>query len=163
MKTKICSKCKIEKSVSDFYLNSYTKKPISSCKECQKERDKLRNKSNTECGSDFIYSQPNEYYDENQKKCTFKILEKLGYLYINGIWIKPGYKELIDGKIIFLKLKKYKKEREKKVDQFVFNEIIEYHKKGWPTTRICMKLKLSNTTINKYIREWKEESSKSAS
>ena len=42
METKICSKCKIEKPVSEFRFRNKTKGQYHShCKECEKQRDKI--------------------------------------------------------------------------------------------------------------------------
>lgn len=42
METKICSKCKIEKSISNFRWRNKAKGSLhSQCKDCEKERDKI--------------------------------------------------------------------------------------------------------------------------
>jgi hypothetical protein len=79
MKTKICSKCKIEKEVCEFYKKSVNNKGIqyykSRCKKCQSEDDKIKRDENREKYKTWYDKNREErnkwrteYYQKNKEK-----------------------------------------------------------------------------------------------
>ena len=69
--TKTCTKCKVEKSVSEFHKHSGTKDGLSGwCKECRKEahrKDYIKHKTRYQ-------KQRKEYYQKNKKRFAKKWL-----------------------------------------------------------------------------------------
>lgn len=102
-KYKECSKCQTIKPIDEFTIGINKIRILPRCKMCynieQKEinRTKLINKG----GNDRVRILPDQYEDDIQQKNTFEFLQLLGYIYDNGIWIKPGYKEVVDNEIVF--------------------------------------------------------------
>jgi hypothetical protein len=159
---KNCMDCHEWKLIStDFYTRSDGTVYLNRCRQCEVELERNKRKEYLidNCGSDKVLLTPNKYTDEYQKDCTFQFLKLLGYIYNEdkGIWTKPGVKELINGKIVFLNLKKTKHHL-RKVDQHVLDKIIEYKDKGLNFNIIARKLKLNSSTVRKYYLEWKNMS-----
>ena len=114
-------------------------------------------------GGDRVRIKPNKYYDIYQRKQTFQVMELLGFTFNEetGIWTKPGFKEIIDGKIVFPFLKPIPKKKVRGVDYEPrrrvktsdIKKIRELHKKGKTVSQIESLLGFSNTTIYKWINE----------
>ena len=104
--TKICTKCKIEKSITEFYTKN--KKPISRCKKCDNEKRKINNIKakllltkeqidNKNLKRRLKYNEPNSQYKERLKR------EKKKYYETNKIKLKEdvkNYKNTYIGKIV---------------------------------------------------------------
>jgi hypothetical protein len=155
---KKCKTCNEWKLLDDFYFHSrVTGVRFTICKICQKISDKLKQDTELENrgGSIKIKNKPNNYYDKYQKEQTFLVLEVLGYIYYEdkGIWLKPGVKELVDGKIVFPKLIKENKVGiyRAKVTSSKLELMKEYRKQGHSYNKIADLLDMSDTTVFKYL------------
>lgn len=160
---KKCTICKEWKTLEEYYMHSKkTNLRFAECAECHREKDRRERREYLENngGADKILQTPNEYMDEYQKKQTFFVMELLGYIYNEevGIWTKPGWKELIDGEIVFSKIKKVKKisRYDVKVTYQMIEEFIRLKERGWNSERIGNKFGVSDTTVFKYIKKWKD-------
>jgi len=63
MDKKICSKCKIEKSLNEFYFNTNHNRHSAQCKICEKENRKIHRLNNIE----KYKTKDKEYYDKNKE------------------------------------------------------------------------------------------------
>jgi len=152
---KKCSTCSEWKLLSAFY-QKHGKPYLNRCKECEKnlERKKRKEHIMNNCGGDLVLMRPNKYTDKYQMACTFELMEALGYTFDEptGIWIKPGVKELVDGKPVFLNVGKSRKIGNKITTKMV-DEMLELYKSGWGYKRISNKLGCSDTSVFKYIKK----------
>jgi hypothetical protein len=162
---KKCKNCQEWKHIDDYYFHSkVTGVKFTECKICQNIKDRNIRERQLEMngGSDRVISTPNEYVDKYQKEQTFFVLQLLGYTYNedNGIWTKSGIKELIDGELVFPKIKKYKRpgRYDTKVTYQMVQQFIELKDRGWNSERIGNKFGVSDTTVFKYIKKWKDTS-----
>lgn len=100
---KKCTHCLTWKKLDEFYKMRNSK--ASRCSECNNQiaSDRRKQKVDSEGGLKRVSQIPNVYYGEIQKQQTFEFLQLMGYIYNEdyGVWEKPGYKEVIDGKIVF--------------------------------------------------------------
>jgi hypothetical protein len=69
MDIKICSNCKIEKDINDFYIQNH--KPISKCKECVKAKVNKYRMDNL----DVVKERKKTYYKNNKEHCNEKSKE----------------------------------------------------------------------------------------
>jgi hypothetical protein len=167
---KKCTKCEEWKPLDEYYRKNGDK-IFSRCKECERvkersDRQKYRQIELEEnCGSDKVNMKPNNYADKYQRNCTFTLLDRLGYIYNKefGVWEKPGWKEVIEGKIVFpqiiLKKKQqsaFYKQNVKKPDNMVtaemYDKIFELRAKGYTYQKIGLELDISVTTVFKYVK-----------
>jgi hypothetical protein len=78
----------------------------------------------------------------------------LGYIYYEdkGIWLKPGVKELVDGKIVFPNLNKSNKNGSynSKVGTNKIQLMKKYREQGYSYNKIADILDVSDTTVFKY-------------
>jgi len=160
---KKCKSCSEWKTHEEYYFHSkVTGVRFNICMVCQKEKDRRDREEELEMngGSDKISPYPNNYKDKYQKEQTFFVMELLGYTYSeeNGIWTKPGVKELVDGKIVFPKIKKRKRigPYETKVNYQMIEQFVELKNRGWNSERIGDKFGVSDTTVFKYIKKWND-------
>ena len=93
---KQCGTCMEYKHLTDFYL-SHSKNPIKICKICHKKyyRKRVDEKISMNGGSSSYYSDPNKYFDNEQKEQVFSLMKAFGWIFdeSTGIWNKPGVKE----------------------------------------------------------------------
>ena len=150
-----CNTCSDWKEVKEFYCSKgeiYSNR----CRLCtrQLEQKKRREHLEQSCGGDKIPPKPNTYTDEYQKACTYEFMQTLGYTFDEptGIWIKPGVKELVNGKPFFPKVGKSKIIGTKITTKMV-EEMLELYKSGWGYQRISKKLGCSDTSVFKYIKK----------
>jgi DNA invertase Pin-like site-specific DNA recombinase len=155
---KKCRSCLNWKLVDEFHFHSrVTGSRFTECKECQRESEKIKSQKEIEekGGSEKIPSKPNQYKDRYQKEQTFMVMEVLGYIYDegDGIWTKPGIKELVDGKIVFSKVGKNKKygAYNSKVGTNKLQLMKELRDKGYSYNKIADILDVSDTTVFKYL------------
>ena len=154
---KKCRACTEWKLVDDFHFHSrVTGVRFNICKICQKEQDRIKYDQELEenGGSAKIPTKPNQYKDKYQKEQTFAVMEVLGYIYYQdkGIWLKPGVKELVDGKIVFSKVSKNNKNGiyHSKVTPKKIMLMKEYREQGYSYDKIADILDVSDTTVFKY-------------
>lgn len=151
---KKCRYC-LEWKHKDEYYQKNNKIIFGSCKECECKRAKeKRDKEVMEKGgSYFVFSEPNKYADDLQRQGTFKIMKVLGYLFDEetGIWTKPGWKEIRDGQPHFpnVTFKKGKKRLTKEDKE----NIKRLYEKGYSVDDISIEMKLSDTTVYRYVKE----------
>ena len=151
-----CNTCKDWKLIKEFYT---TNNEIYSnrCRVCTKELEHNKRREHLEqsCGSEKIKQKPNQYMDEYQKKCTFWMMELMGYTFdeVTGIWIKPNWKEVKDGKAFFPNIGKTRKIGIK-VTQTMIEQMLELRKLGWGYNRIADKIGISDTTVFKYVSRY---------
>lgn len=93
----VCLVCNQEKSSEMFYDYFQTR-----CKTCVREQanKKYRDENGT---VEKVLPTPNTYVSDAQRADTFEFMKAIGYNFNeeNGVWLKPGVKELIDGQIVF--------------------------------------------------------------
>jgi hypothetical protein len=155
---KKCKSCTEWKLVDDFHYHSrVTGVRFNICKICQREQDKIKYDQEIEenGGSSKIPRKPNEYKDKYQKEQTFMVMEVLGYTYYEdkGIWLKPGTKELVDGKIVFPKIAKNRMigKYNTKIDQNRLDRMKELRDKGLSYNKIADILDVSDTSVFKHL------------
>jgi hypothetical protein len=160
---KKCTSCGDWKTIDRYYFHNKSKGTrFSDCCICHKEKDQKERQEYLQenGGSERVLRSPNSYTDEYQKEQTFTYMKVLGYTYNEevGIWTKPGVKELIDGKIVFPKVKKLKRVGiyETKVNFEMIKKIVEYKKRGWNNEKIGDMLDISDTSVFKYYKRWKD-------
>ena len=160
---KKCNVCQEWKTLDQYYFHKRTTNTkFGECAECHREKDRRERIEYLENngGADRILQTPNEYMDEYQKKQTFFVMELLGYIYNEeaGVWTKPGIKELIDGEIVFPKVKKVKKisRYDVKITYQMVEEFVRLKERGWNSEKIGDKFGVSDTTVFKYIKKWKD-------
>jgi hypothetical protein len=151
---KKCKLCNQWKEISvGFYTRTNGKVYLSSCKECEKakDREKRQQQKNESCGCDRVGVKPNTYFDIQQKECTFNMMTLLGYTYDKptGIWIKPGFKEIKDGKPYFPNIKR----TSKRIAPETIMEMFELRKLGWGYQRIGAELNVSDTSVFKHLNK----------
>lgn len=155
-----CKQCREWKHKDEFYL---VRGKINHhlCKQCttNKERAERQIYLKENCGSDFIHRDVNTYTDEYQKACVFNFMEYLGYLYDDstGIWTKPGVKEIIDGEIVFLGLKKQPKKQRKKstpVTTKIIKEVLQLKKNNVKMIDIINQVGISENSVYKILKTY---------
>jgi hypothetical protein len=167
---KKCTKCETWKPLEEYYRKNGDN-IFSRCKECEKEKERTERRKyrikvlEENCGSEKVNLKPNHYADEYQRNCTFSLLEALGYIYNEefGVWEKPGWKEVIEGKIVFPKiLTRNKTEYSNEnydgnkagnwVTEEMYYKIFELRAKGYTYQRIGYELNIGITTVCKYLK-----------
>jgi hypothetical protein len=152
---RLCRTCQEYIHINDYY-NFNSNKHYLDCRICcnKREADKRKQERQEQIenggGSEMVSSKPNTYKDKYQQQQTFMVMEVLGYTYQDGVWLKPGTKELVNGKLVFPKLKKLKYIGHKHIDYNDelwdliwkdFNDGINQRqlskKHGYSTTTIC--------------------------
>jgi len=165
---KQCRTCRIYKNrMDDYYYHGESKKTTYlDCRKCCNKREKNRRKEErqgeleTSGGSEIVNNRVGVWVDEYQKKQTYMVMKVLGYTYNDeyGHFVKPGVKELIDGKLVFPKVKK------KLIYTSGINwneehrqEIIELYNssKDWTYKRIGIKYGVSTASIQKLVNKIK--------
>jgi len=162
---KKCITCNEWKLGATEYYQKNGKPYLNRCRQCELsiERNKRKEYLMENCGSEKIPPQPNRYADEYQKACTFHFMEMMGYIYDEptGIWTKPGYKEIKDGKPIFptLNLKSIIYKRNK-ISPTKLDRILILREQGFSYEKIAAELGISDTAVYKHIKKWKQNQSK---
>jgi hypothetical protein len=152
-----CNTCNDWKLIKEFYTSNgeiYSNR----CRVCTKKIDTEKRvaKLIENCGSEKVKQKPNTYSDKYQKECTFQMMELLGYTFDvpTGIWVKPGYKEIKDGKPYFPTIVGTGRIA-RKMTTTILDRIIEYKSKGWNYEQIALELGMSDTTVYKHYKRWK--------
>ena len=150
-----CNACQEYKFVDEYYVTKLNKPTYYTCKECavQQTRDEREEHRKNNCGSEFIPRNVGVYADQYQKACTFKLMELLGYLLDKetGIWIKPGVKEIRDGKPYFPNVVK-RRAKGKRLNKKEQQRILDLRDKGLTYDEIALELKISDTTVYRYVK-----------
>jgi len=158
---KKCNTCSEWKLVETEYYHRHGKPYMNRCRECELtlERSKRKEYLMEHCGSEKVSPKPNHYADEYQKACTFHLMEIMGYTFDEptGIWIKPGYKEIMDGKPFFPTIKVTSINHRNKVTPTKLQRIIELKSSGMDTKKIAEELGISEITVYKNFRKWKNQ------
>ena len=149
-----CKECqKYLPIATAFYIKADNRVNSNTCKACitNKERAERYEYIQNNCGSEFVNAEPNTYPDEFQRACTFDFMKLLGYLYDEetGIWTKPGWKEIRDGKPYFLKIKKGK-QKGKRLTELDKVKITQLWEQGYGLTYITNLMNISETTAYRY-------------
>jgi hypothetical protein len=99
---KLCSDCNEYKTLDQYYL-SHAGNPVKKCKTCYKKyhRDKVEHKFKENGGTNHYYKDPDRYTTQEQKDQVFMVMEALGWTYTDGVWLKKGVKEIINGNIVW--------------------------------------------------------------
>lgn len=98
---KKCTKCGEWKTSDNYYKHKKSSRAF--CNQCynQQQRNIRQQKLNDNGGNILVRKFPNQYQGEAQKQQVFEFMTIFGYLYQDGVWIKPGYKEVVNEKIVF--------------------------------------------------------------
>ena len=165
---KQCRTCQEYKhKMEDYYYHGESKKTTYldciKClnkKESERRKEERRQELESSGGSEKVHTQVGVWVDEYQKEQTYMVMKVLGYTYNEecGHFLKPGIKELIDGKLVFPKIKK----KQPYIHTSILNnkqkeEIIELYSssKDWSYKRLATKYRVSTTTIFKIINDVK--------
>lgn len=163
---KLCRTCQEYIHIDDYYHHGESKKTTYlDCRKCcnKREADKRRKERQEAIenggGSEMVSSKPNTYKDIYQKEQTFMVMQVLGYTYQDGVWLKPGTKELINGKLVFPKLRKNKHKTNGNIDynDELWDTIWNDFNDGISQRQISIKYGYSTTTICQYIKRKKNE------
>jgi len=161
---KQCRTCGEHKhSIDGYYHHGKSKKTsyldcIKCCNQRETNRKRIGRQEELEQngGSEKVSLNPNTYRDIYQQQQTFELMKLLGYTYDDsGVWLKPGVKELIDGKLVFKNLKKRKYIASNKIDYTheMWKEIYNLYNSGRHSyVELSEKYKVSTTTICHYIK-----------
>lgn len=117
METKICSKCKEEKSVCEFSFRTKTNRPISTCKKCEIDRVKSYKEQNS---TKFLESKK-KYREKNKDKISSghkKWREKNKEMLL--IRSKKWYFENKEKRIEYEK--QYRLENREKINKYFYNK-----------------------------------------
>jgi len=161
---KKCRKCEEYLPIEKFYRNTKSKTLFQDCKACtlksyrESDKNKRQELLEEQGGALAIRTSPNEYYDEYQKKATFKLMKLMGWSFNeeNGIWWKDGIKTK-EG--IFINIKEcnrrkpgavYKNKKE------LVPKIIELRKNKMSYDDIAIKLGVGHNTVYNWYREYEK-------
>jgi len=169
---KKCNTCNEWKPVDNYYVhNKRNGARMLKCKLCIQSKEKTDRHTEREieleqnCGSERVSATPNKYNDKYQKSCTFSVMLALQYIYdeATGIWYKPGYKEIVNGRAYFPKIaegrvQKYKRVNnpDRKIKQWmtqeIYDKIFELRADGDTYEQISLKLNIGTTTVFNYLK-----------
>ena len=158
---KKCNTCKEWKLIETEFYHRRGVVYNNRCRHCEltQERNKRKEYLMENCGSDRVSPKPNTYTDEYQKNCTFHMMELMGYTFDEptGIWIKPGYKEIKNGKAFFPTIKETSINHRNKVTPTKLDRIIKLKSMGLDNSEVAEELGLSEITVYKNYRLWKNQ------
>ena len=139
MKTKICTKCKIEKSLDEFYNDKRNKDgKTSRCKDCMKKYC-LENK-------DKLNKQHKNYYESHKQELIIKV-KKYRNNHQEEIKIYKKKHYLINQKKLKIKAKKYREEHKEEIKIY-----LKRNKEKINNTRAKYRKNRHKTDINFKIR-----------
>jgi hypothetical protein len=166
---KLCSDCNEYKPLDQYYL-SHAGNPVKKCKTCYKKyhRDKVEHKFKENGGTNHYYMDCDRYTTQEQKDQVFMVMEVLGWTYTDGVWLKKGIKELIDGNIVWLNItptvKKERKTRQvnmgRKIKSGVWNnidKIVKLIEEGYTYFDVADVFDCSHTTIRTVVSRYRNE------
>lgn len=157
---KKCLECKEWKSMDNYY-GIKSKATYPRCIPCERERSRKESEDRRieNGGGQKVPPKPNKYTDKYQRENTFEIMALMGYTFDEptGIWFKPGWKEIVNGKPVFTQIKKTSRNfgNIKKLSKEEVNQIFELRERGWTVNRISIKTKYSNSKINSVLKNGK--------
>jgi hypothetical protein len=161
---KQCSDCMEYQPLDNYYLNRYGNH-IKRCKSCHVKlnREKVRDKIEMNGGADSYYKEPNRYWDEEQKKNVFMVMEALGWIFDEptGIWNKFGIKE--NGVFINMVLENKPKKKPsigggRKIKKGVWNsvdKIVKLIEEGYTYDDVAETFCCSHTLIRLVISKYR--------
>jgi len=163
---KQCTECKEYKLLPEFYLSA-TRKAVKMCKPCYviHYKNKAQEKIEDKGGSDSYYKEPNRYFDEEQKKNVFMVMEAFGWIFdeLTGIWNKPGVKEngVFINMVFENKPKRiYTPGGGRKLKKGVWNsvdKIIKLIEEGHKYSDVAETFCCSHTLIRKVVSDYRNE------
>jgi hypothetical protein len=159
---KKCTMCEEYKLLDDYYRNKNSGYYHSRCKPCHNEytnnrlTDYYQTKYETRGGSERVLRKAGEFVDIYQERQTAWLLELIGWSKDGDVWVKPGIKHVVDGKIVWDKIKPKEKQIILKKSRTVITEqdiekIIELRGRGLMMREIAAIYKCSKTTIGKIL------------
>lgn len=152
-KCMVCEQWKVIKT--EYYLHKNGRPTSQRCKECIRtmDREKTAESRKERGGSLMIPQRCGVFFDSFQRENTFELMKLLGYLYDEetGIWWKPNVKHIVNGKPVFLKVKKRLHGTPKKITKEIINQIIELKRNNYTYASIARKLKISETSVQRYL------------
>jgi hypothetical protein len=162
---KQCCDCMVYQPLDNYYLNK-NKNHIKRCKECHGKmyREYKNQKLIDTGGADSYYKEPNRYWDEEQKKNVFMVMEAFGWIFDEptGIWNKPGIKE--NGVFInIISTDKPKRKRPsvphgRKIKSGVHNnidKIVKLIEEGYTYNDVADTFDCSHTTIRSVVTNYR--------
>jgi hypothetical protein len=161
---KQCSDCMEYQPLDNYYLNK-NGHHIKRCKECHgKMYKEYKNQKLIDTGgADSYYKEPNRYWDEEQKKNVFMVMEALGWIFDEptGIWNKPGIKE--NGVFINMVLENKPKRKTsyphgRKIKSGVWNntdKIVKLIEEGYTYNDVADTFDCSHTTIRLVVTKYR--------
>lgn len=155
-----CNTCSKWKIVPEFYTRETGEIYSNRCRVCTKilDDEKRIERLINNCGGEKVPPTPNVYADKYQKQCTYEIMQILGYTFDEptGIWVKAGYKEIRNGKPYFPTIAGTGR-ISRKMTPTILDRIIEYKSMGWANEKIADELGISDTTVYKHYKRWKNQ------
>jgi hypothetical protein len=170
---KKCNTCNEYKLIKDnFYLSSNKTSYSGRCKSCNKIKEREYQRENKGYGERYR-QYPNEYINKEQRDNVFKIMNAIGWSFIEKyqIWIKPPFKTILDGQphfpnIIPKPTGRPRKEpiptktgRKNIISKYLmdnFHEIKKYRGDGLTFYEIGCIYNCSSTTIKKVVKKYHE-------
>lgn len=173
----ICSKCKIDKPI-ELYQTYYhstqqkyrTRRVCNSCfnEQRRKYKESIKNKKITQPEVPEleieVFPTPTPLPEPDTTLYELpEVLSFMGYLYNveYNVWLKPGVKEMINGELVFPKVKKYKNMggARPRISNETKQEVIKYSKLKYRFSKIAELTNISEPSVSKIIRDY--EASKS--
>ena len=170
---KKCTMCAKYKLLSEYYQNKQSGYYHTRCKVCHNEYTNKRQheyyqkKYETCGGSEIVLNKCGDFTDKYQEAQTVWLLETIGWnRNEDGIFTKKGIKEIIDGKIVWLKIpnqerviKRRKPKKDKKV--YDIDKIVKLRNQGLLMREIALVLNCSKTTIGKILIKYNQNKNNS--
>ena len=156
---KSCTACKEYKPLSAFYQNKNTLYYHSRCIPCHRDYsngklvDYYQTKYRTQGGSERILPKAGTFVDIYQEEQVSWLLRLIGWDKHGDVWVKPGIKQVVNGKIVWDKIPtKQKKVRPKKPKR-VYDEdrIVQLRNSGLLLREIATVMGCSRPTIKKIL------------
>jgi hypothetical protein len=165
---KSCTMCAEYKLLEEFYQNKQSGYYHSRCKPCHlqyssgKLNDYYEEKYKTKGGSERVMRKAGDFVDIYQEEQTAWLLELIGWSKDGEVWVKKGIKQVVDGKIVWDKIRPKEKQIVlRKTRTVITNEdikdIVKLRSDGLLIREITKIYKCSSTTIRRILSEAYEE------
>ena len=156
---KKCKMCEQHKLLGEYYQNKNTGYYHTRCKICHlsysnsRQGEYYQTKFETCGGSERILPKAGTFVDIWQEKQVSWLLRLIGWDKHGDVWVKPGIKKVVDGKIVWDKIPtKVKKVRTKKPKRtYDVDRIVELRDSGLLLREIATIMGCSRPTIKKII------------
>jgi len=159
---KSCTACQNYKLLTEFYQNKVTGYYHSRCKDCHRDYsngklvDYYQEKYRTKGGSERILPKAGTFVDIYQEEQVSWLLRLIGWDKHDNVWVKPGIKKVVDGKIVWDKIpkkEKVKKERPKHPRLYDVDRIVQLRNSGLLLREIAAIMKISRPTVKKILTQ----------